>query len=537
MLIKLIADNSTTKVVYNTVDRDAIKGLNKMIRGIVSYTVPSAEWSDKFKIGVWDGTISLYDGKNQEFPSGLTDLVLEKLTENGIECDWEDKRNFPWENANYTADYGGRSLRDYQIESADKIKKYSRGIVYLATGAGKSLAMCEMLTKLRCKPVTVIVPSISLLKQTADEIERTILEDGKPIKIGRVGGGFHDPKLDSINVCTYQSALAAYNVSWLVSKNKIVENNQAEDKIKKSIPELEQELSLARKAKKLKTVKKIEDQIIQKREILDYKQRTQQLLETSQVLIVDECHLAAEIIEFISKKSKNAYYKVGLSGTPWRESNDEIRIEGALGRILIRVKSSELIRRKILCKPTILMYKNTSDYYSKGYQESYSNNIVNSEYRNHLISRLATETFEHGIPTVILVERIEHGKILEQMIDGALFVPGASKGEDDPDDAEKDYRKRTLNKLANNELILIATQWIYTGVDCPPIQHLMLAGSSSSSITTYQQVGRALRNHPGKDFCIISDFYDTNKYLKSHSAQRKKTYKLEEEFDFKVVQP
>lgn len=535
MLIKLIADNSTTKVVYNTSNREEIKSFNKIIRGLISYIPPSVEWSDKYKTGAWDGKISLYDARNQEFPSGLTDYVMEQLLNNDIECDWEDKRNLPWENANYTADYGNRILRDYQIESAEKVKKYSRGIVYLATGAGKTAAMCNILTHVKCKPVTIIVPSISLLKQTATELENTMRESGEKITVGRIGGGSKDPRLNSVNVVTYQSALAAYNTSWLVSKKKLVENELAEDNIKKSIPELEAELIIARKSKKLKTVKKIEDQIIQKREILKYKHDTQQLLETSQVLIVDECHLAAEIIEFISKKAKNAYYKVGLSGTPWRESNDEIRIEGALGRILIKIKSSELIKRKILCKPTILMYRNTSDFYSKSYQESYTNNIVNSDYRNQLISKLASETFNNNIPTVILVERIEHGKILESMIEGALFVPGADKGEDDPDDNEKDYRKRTLNKLANNELILIATQWIYTGVDCPPIQHLILAGSSSSSITTYQQVGRALRLHPGKDFCIISDFYDTNKYLKSHSAQRKKTYKLEEEFEFKVV--
>ena len=532
-MIRLIADNSTTKVVYT--DKTQIKSLNKLLRDIISYDSPNAEWSNKYKTGVWDGKISIYDSRNQEFPSGLVDYVVEQLEARNIECEWEDRRQLPWKNAKYEADFGTKSLRDYQINAAEKIKEHCRGIIYMCTASGKTFTIAKAISLINCKPIVIIVPSISLLKQTSSEIENVLFENGKNVSVGRIGGGFWNPLLNSINVCTYQSALAAYNTTWMVSKNKLIEDPTAGENVKKSIPELEEDLIKARKSKNLKSVKKIESQIIDKRKTLSNKQNFQQLLETCQVLIVDECHLAAEIIEFISKKAKNAYYKIGLSGTPWRQNNDEIRIEGALGRILLKVKSSELIKRKFLCKPTILMYKVESKYDAKSYQESYSKNIVNADNRNQIITDLASETFKHNIPTVILVERIEHGKILEELIPNSLFIPGADKGEDDPDDNEKDYRKRTLNKLANNELILIATQWIYTGVDCPPIQHLILAGSCSSSITTYQQVGRALRLYPGKEFCIISDFYDTNRYLRTHGAERKKTYKLEEEFDFKLV--
>jgi superfamily II DNA or RNA helicase len=536
-VLTLKATNTYTYVGYNSADRTAQQIYYNALRDMLSYEVPSAEWSSKYKTGQWDGRLSLYNGREKYFPSGLTDHVIKKLTEKGIEFEWTDERPFPWKNAKFSADYGDRELRYYQTEGPDEILKYSRGILAHGTGSGKTLTLCEMLCKLQCKPVCIIVPSITLLKQTATELEQTLKEQGENIKVGKIGGGFWDVVSNGINISTYHSALSAFNTKFLESKNSLVYDEFAGDKIRKSIPQLESELKSARKSKNLKLVKKIESQIINKKNSLSNKEDLQKLIATCQVFVVDECHIAAEIIEFISLKAVNAYYKAGLSATPWREDNQEIRIEGALGGILKHVSSSELIQHGYLCKPTILMFKLNSNARCSGYQECYTKNIIENDYRNNLIKRWALECFNSNIPTVILVERIIHGQALQDLIPGSLFVPGKEKGEEDPSDEEQDYRRRMLNKLGNNEHILIATQWLYTGIDCPPMQCLILAGSASSSVTTYQQVGRVLRLSPetNKNFALIIDFYDENRYLKSHGAKRKRTYKLEEEYEVKVI--
>jgi len=122
------------------------------------------------------------------------------------------------------------------------------------------------------------------------------------------------------------------------------------------------------------------------------------------------------------------------------------------------------------------------------------------------------------------------------MIEDAVFVPGGDKGEEDPTDEEKNYRRRMLNAVENNEIILIATQWANVGVDAPRISCLVLAGSNQSSVTTYQQVGRVLRCvgknmeesiKNGKPDAIILDFSSDQKNLKTHVNMRKKVYKNE----------
>ncbi len=175
-------------------------------------------------------------------------------------------------------------------------------------------------------------------------------------------------------------------------------------------------------------------------------------------------------------------------------------------------------------------------YEAGTYHDIYNKNIVNNWERNYRIKQFAEEFKSNNKPTIILVERKEHGELLEGLIQDAVFVPGGDKGEVDPSDEEKNYRRRMLNAVENNEIILIATQWANTGVDAPKIQCLILAGSNQSSVTTYQQIGRVLRCvgkdiddsvKNGKADAVVIDFYVNQRILKAHSNLRKKVYRRE----------
>ena len=561
-----------------------IKPYQEALRNELSYDVPNAEWSAKYKEGRWDGKISLYDRRDQSYPSGLSGRVKKLLNSLSVEYSFIDERTKPEKDYPVTCDFGGKQLRDYQLVSAESAHKFGRGMLSLCTGAGKTMTSCYLFSQIQVKPVVFIVPAIELLKQTQKEFEKYLNINDSPCKVGIAGGGQCDLNLDGINVITYQTALNAFDKKYVESSSKIVQDNgegskptalleqelnlstqayktalkNAEFKLRKELLEvITAETNSEKDAKKLRITYERSLNAIVKVELAAYKKalsawnsRQDVLLQKSQIrslvrdckaLIIDEAHLAAIITEEIGTEAKNAYYRVGLSATPWRTDNQEIRIEGTLGRKIIELSASDLIERGFLVQPKIFMVN--CDYFeeAKTYQEVYSLNIVNNWERNYRIKQFAEELKANSKPTLILVERKEHGDILESMIEDSVFVPGGDKGFDDPTDEEKNYRRRMLNAVENNDIVLIATQWANVGVDAPKISCLILAGSNQSSVTTYQQVGRVLRcvgkdiedsKANGKDCAIIVDFYSNQKNLKTHSNMRKKVYKNERAWKF-----
>jgi hypothetical protein len=555
------------------------------LRNELSYAVPEAEWSAKFKQGQWDGKISIYNKREQSFPTGLTNKVKELFSLINVEYKFIDCRTKPEKNYPLDCDFGGKELRDYQLNSGFLSRKFQRGMLALCTGAGKTMTSCQIFKELAVSPVVFIVPAIELLKQTQKEFEKYLRLDGKPVKVGIAGGGLCDLNMEGVNVVTYQTALNAFSKKYLERGNKVVDDTGSDNH--KSTEQLQTELDIAlsayKKAKEsvsaklpdlilqikhaekylpreveklrkryeresnalirteLNAYKKAQSAWDNRQDILFQKNQVRELLKTCKAFIVDEAHVASVIIEELGKYASNAFYKLGLSGTPWRTDNQEIRIEGALGRKIIQVSASDLIERGYLVQPKIFLCKVNDFFEAKTYAEIYNLNIVNNWERNYRIKQFSEGFMLNNRPTLILVERREHGAILESMIENAVFVPGGDKGEEDPTDEEKNYRRRMLNSVENNEIILIATQWANVGVDAPRISCLILAGSNQSSVTTYQQVGRVLRCvgkdihdsiSNGKPDAIIVDFYSDQKNMKTQSNLRKKVYKNERAWKF-----
>ena len=555
------------------------------LRNELSYAVPEAEWSAKFKQGQWDGKISIYNKREQSFPTGLTNKVKELFSLINVEYKFVDCRTKPEKNYPLDCDFGGKELRDYQLNSGLLSRKFQRGMLALCTGAGKTMTSCQIFKELAVSPVVFIVPAIELLKQTQKEFEKYLRLDGKPVKVGIAGGGLCDLNMEGVNVVTYQTALNAFSKKYLERGNKVVDDTgsdnhkstdqlqteldialsaykKAKESVSAKLPDLilhikQAEKYLPREVEKLRkryeresnalirtelnAYKKAQSAWDNRQDILFQKNQVRELLKTCKAFIVDEAHVASVIIEELGKYASNAFYKLGLSGTPWRTDNQEIRIEGALGRKIIQVSASDLIERGYLVQPKIFLCKVNDFFEAKTYAEIYNLNIVNNWERNYRIKQFAEGFMLNNRPTLILVERREHGAILESMIENAVFVPGGDKGEEDPTDEEKNYRRRMLNAVENNEIILIATQWANVGVDAPRISCLILAGSNQSSVTTYQQVGRVLRCvgkdiqdsiSNGKPDAIIVDFYSDQKNMKTQSNLRKKVYKNERAWKF-----
>ncbi len=523
---------------YVTVVGEYSKAALNAIVDECSYTVPSAEWSLKYQTGGWDGKISLFNKRTMNFPTGLLPKVVEKLKSLNITYTVENARVKPQVEKKAVVDLGPHSFRDYQEEAIKKIKEKSRGILAMCTGAGKTKTSCGIISELSVYPVVFVVPSVSLLKQTVREFNESLKPLTDDFFVGEIGGGKCEIAMGGVNVATYQTLLTAFDRKYSETKKKVVDievDKTSIDSLMGQLKILSIDLINSPQAKHKaieKKIKEVKKKIEDKQKMLHTKADLRTLVSQCQLLIIDETHIAAEIIEEISIRAKNAYYKCGLSGTPQRMDNQDIRMFGATGPVIHRVTSSDLIKRDFLVKPYI--YTIDIDFVDKSapsYQETYKNAIVNNQQKNELIRDLAEDMHSQGRPTIIMVERIEHGKILEEMIENCLFVPGGDGSDDKPiPDEELDYRKYQLDRLEKNEIIMCATSWCFTGIDAPKISCIILACSIGSPNTITQQIGRGLRKAEGKSDCVIFDFKHKEKSLRTQFYSRNKVYKGESEF-------
>ena len=596
-MVSIVISNTRTKIVGKLhEEKEHEYAFHNMLREKCGYMVPNAEWSEAYKCGRWDGIITLYDKRTQSFPTGLLHYVIKALKLQGCEYRLVDNRIKPVKNINIETTFSeyNRSLFDYQNDAVEKAMAVSRGILALATGAGKTMTACELIARMSVSPVLFIVPSRSLLKQTQKEFMKYLSVDGERAHIGMLGDGVFDINPDGVNVITYQTALAAFNEKFSESKNKIEVDELAGEGARKTLEQLESEFSVAEKAflkakeqasqqlanislqievveEKISSADEKEKKILEKNllsfqkdfeksfnnitknEIAAYKKaksaldtrlrsiankkQIRELFTNAQAVIVDEAHLAAIVIEALANHADRSYYRFGLSATPWREDNQEIRLEGCMGKKLIDISPTFLINRGFLVPPRIFMVPIHFSEESDKYADSYTKHITKCWERNYRIKQFAEAFQEEGKPVMIIVDRIEHGNILQEIIKNSVFVPGSDKGEDDPDDQEQDYRRRMLDACEKNEIILIGTQWLNTGIDAPAISVLIMAGSTQASATVLQTIGRVIRTHKesGKTEAVVIDFMDSDKHMRKHSLARKRVYESEPGFDLRII--
>ncbi len=105
----------------------------------------------------------------------------------------------------------GLELRDYQQQAMQNWENASmRGCVILPTGAGKTALGIKAIQRVNASAL-VVVPTIDLMEQWAENVSRYLLTDDgdddhnpQRIHVGRLGGGEDD--LQAITIATYDSA-------------------------------------------------------------------------------------------------------------------------------------------------------------------------------------------------------------------------------------------------------------------------------------------------------------------------------------------
>ena len=236
------------------------------------------------------------------------------------------------------------------------------------------------------------------------------------------------------------------------------------------------------------------------------------------MVLIDEVQnaSASQFQEFF--KQFGCPLKYGFSASPNRTGDylGYAKIRQFLGYPCIKVESSELLEHKVMAKPHIYFVKNEckeDDYFD--YQTAYSEEIIKSKKRNNLVKDIV-DKYKSGV--LIVVNIIEHGKILEKLLPGSVFISGQTSTED---------RSKYLEMFDNGELpILIGSTILQEGISITHMKAMILACGGKSNVAVLQKIGRSLRfKKDEKTDVDFYDFIDTAKFISKHSKMRLTLYK------------
>jgi len=175
----------------------------------------------------------------------------------------------------------------------------------------------------------------------------------------------------------------------------------------------------------------------------------------------------------------------------------------------------EAVELGILAEPKIKLVKsryNPKIRELRTYATVYEEGIVQNNHRNQTIVTLASEYAKEGKTVLIMVNKIDHGKNIEDL-GGFTFVRGETTGE---------ARDRAKQLIIDRKLKVIITTNVWReGINIPNLDVVINAGGGKSEIATLQSIGRGLRKTDKKEKVIIVDFFDpSHPYLVSHFGER-----------------
>lgn len=460
----------------------------RQIDSKLSYEIPGAFYAQKYN--PYAGTVRLFHANSFSFPTGLVHYVLDILKQHGLSCHLKDLRpqivrgpELPLHNL---------TLRDYQIDAVEQAIKKQRGIIKAGTGAGKTNIINGIVAKLNV-PTLILIHKTDIFYQLVERLEAAL-----KIPIGKIGDSECD--IQPITVGMVQSVYQAF----VHGRTKMVKGKK---KTLADSPEV--------KAKKEKIAKYVE---------------------SINALIVDEAHhVPADSFVLVQKKAVNAFYRLGMTASPWRDTNDDLLIEAATGKILVDIPSSKLIDMGYLVQPLVQLLEYRHPRKARGgmrYPDIYDAEVMNNFERNRTICEVALSAAKAGKTVLIAITKVDHGRILEAMLNkiepSSLFVFGES---------ESEVRRSVLKELNERKRkIVICTTIFGEGVDVPNLDVLINAKAGQSSVDAFQLIGRVIRQAPNKKKAYLVDIHDLNcKYLEAHSLARERIYRTERNYLMKFV--
>jgi superfamily II DNA or RNA helicase len=232
-------------------------------------------------------------------------------------------------------------------------------------------------------------------------------------------------------------------------------------------------------------------------------------------LIIDEAHhVAAKTYRTLNSKYWNGiYYRLFFTATPFRSrSEEDILFESIAGRIIYRVDFHKAVENGYIT-PLEAFYVTIPKTKTNAHtwRQVYKTLVVENDVRNNLIARLVRALDHSGVPTLVLVKEIVHGKILSELC-GSHFANGESE---DSIILLEAFSKGKIKTLVGT------TGIVGEGVNTKPAEFIIITGLGRSKNSIIQQIGRGLRRSNGKDTCKVIIFDDnSHKFTKAHFKEQ-----------------
>lgn len=365
----------------------------------------------------------------------------------------------------------GISLYDHQIKAAKVAISRRRGILHLATNAGKTNVAAAVVKALGpAATVLFLVHKKVLLRQARQALARGlgVVEDA----IGEVGDGRRHVARVTVGIVNSVVAYARRPEGW-------------------------------------------------------------EWLSSVDALFLDECHHArAKTFFDVAKMCGGASFRIGLTGSPGETDVDLLLVEAATGPVIARVTNDELIEVGVSARPTveIVSYRAPNLDGEWEWGRVYEEGVVGNSARNVEVVNAAAAAAKEGKQVLVLVRRISHGKLVASMLKvlGVTHRFAWSKmTSDELDEVKRAFEAREFS-------VLVGSPIYDEGVDLPGIEVLVVADGGRSLRATLQKVGRALRRKKrGPNEVRIVDFADDcHPMLSRHAARRIEIYEAEK---FEVV--
>lgn len=253
----------------------------------------------------------------------------------------------------------------------------------------------------------------------------------------------------------------------------------------------------------------------------------------SSVIIFDEAHHIAANTYYNTMLRCNAYYKIGMTGTPFRGDNKDLKLLAATGKKIYSLPTVELQERGFALKAKIRFIKSKAPDHVPLNQlllmradSVYRHGIMLNKFRNEMAIAIARHHHEKGDIVLLTVERAEHGRLLSEMT-GWPYVDGSTHSK---------LRGELQGKFTRGEIrVLIASRIYNQSANFPLLAVMINLAGFSPKAAVIQKLGRVIRTAEGKNLAYMYDFYDHwESKLKKHSDKRV-SYLKEEGHTVEVV--
>ena len=437
------------------------------------YQVPYAYHLPAVKLGRWDGKISFF-GIGGTTYLNLVDQILPILEAGGVYVELDDRRvKHNYEFKAVDTDYmsalkwpenhpcAGQPiiLRDYQVETINKFIEQPQSIQEIATGAGKTIitaALCKLVEPYG--RTLTIVPNKSLVTQTEEDFLACELDTGVYFGDRKEVGRYN-------TIATWQSL-----------------------------------------------------NVIEKRARNEHTTEFKEFCAGIDTIIVDEVHMAkADVLKrLLTGALAHAGIRWGLTGTVPKEDYEFYGIKCSLGDVTHRIPAKELQDKGVLAQCHVNVLQTQDHPMFKNYPEELKWLTTDST-RMTWIAQTIKDISTSG-NTLILVDRISAGEILQKKLKDSVFISGST---------ENTERKEHYDEVSTTQSkIIIATYGVASvGINIPRIFNLVLIEPGKSFVRVIQSIGRGIRKAEDKDHVQIWDITSSCKFAKRHLTQRKKFYK------------